>query len=140
MKYRAVVVDTNVVVAGLLTADVEAPTARVLDAMASARIPFLLSTTLLAEYREVLLRRRIRLRHGLGEAEVDSLLEEIAAHAIVREPAPSALESPGRGDQHLWDLLVEEPGCILVTGDRILLADPPPGAEVVTPRDFLSDR
>jgi len=59
------VVDTNVVVSGLLTAEVTAPTHRILNAMLDERINFLLSIALLAEYREVMLRPRIQKRHGM---------------------------------------------------------------------------
>jgi len=45
-----VVVDTNVVVAGLITGDQASPVARVLDGMLAARWPFALSEPLIAEY------------------------------------------------------------------------------------------
>ena len=86
MKPPTAVIDTNIVVAGLLTAEGGAPTARILDGMRQGAFPFLLSTALLAEYREVLLREKIRKVHGLSEREIDLLLTEIATHAIVREP------------------------------------------------------
>ena len=53
------VVDTNVVVSGLLTSVADAPPAMLLDAMLAGRVSFLLSTDLLAEYRDVLLRPAI---------------------------------------------------------------------------------
>ena len=37
MKYAAAVIDTNVVVAGLLTKDPDSPTAKILDGMSEAR-------------------------------------------------------------------------------------------------------
>ena len=86
MKPPTAVIDTNIVVAGLLTADAGSPTSRILDGMRQGALPFLLSTALLAEYREVLLRAKIRKAHGLSEREIDLLLTEIATHAIVREP------------------------------------------------------
>jgi putative PIN family toxin of toxin-antitoxin system len=133
VRARVFVVDTNVVVAGLLAGDESAPTARVLDGMVAARFPFLLSTELLTEYREVLLRARIRSRHGLGDDEVDALLTELVANAIIREPDRSATEAPSRQDQHLWDLLETEHGSVLITGDRRLLSQPPRGASVISP-------
>lgn len=117
---RLVVVDTNVVVAGLLTADPEAPTARILDAMLAGRLRFALSVALLAEYRAVLLRSRIQDRHGLGEEEIDTILAEIARNGIVVAPAPAPLRAPDPGDQFLWDLLDSTPGAVLVTGDADL--------------------
>ena len=66
MRYSAAIIDTNVVVAGLLTGNADSPTARILDGMRKGAFPFLLSTALLAGYREVLLRRKIRALHGLS--------------------------------------------------------------------------
>lgn len=134
---RAVVVDTNVVVAGVLTADRSSPTARVLDGMLKARFVFLLSDLLLAEYRAVLLRSAIRDRHGLAEAEVDELLAEIVRYGIVRHPRRSAENAPDRNDQHLWDLVGSEPGSVLVTGDLELAKDPPAGGQVLSAREFV---
>ena len=66
MKPAAAVIDTNVVVAALPTGDFNSPTAQVLHGMCRGEFPFLLSTALLAEYREVLLRRKVGTLHGLS--------------------------------------------------------------------------
>lgn len=134
---RPYVIDTTVVVAGLLTARADAPTARILDAMIEPDFVFLLSDALLAEYRGVLLRLKIRARHGLSEGEVDSLLESIAENAAIREPgAPSTLP-PDPADAHLWALLECEPEAVLVTGDKLLLENPPRKGAVCTPAVFV---
>ena len=104
---------------------------------AQAGFPFLLSPTLLSEYREVLLRSRIRSRHGLTDEEIDSLLTEIVANAIVREPELSADRAPASQDRHLWDLLASEHGAVLITGDKELLERPPEKASVVSPANFF---
>jgi len=134
---RAAIIDTNVVVAGLITSDGEAPTARVLDGMVGGRFPFVLSVALLAEYRGVLLRDRIRETHGLDNDEIDAILTTIASNAIVREPTIKAGSAPDAGDQHLWDLLASTPDAILVTGDRALIEGAPDGARIVSPREFV---
>lgn len=135
MKYSAAIVDTNIVVAGLLTGRPASPTARILDGMLKGAFTYLLSPALLAEYREVLLRRKIRARHGLSEREVDVLLTVIAANAIIREPAASS-GAPDAKDNHLWSLALSEPSSVLVTGDRALFASPPPNSAVLQPREF----
>lgn len=137
MTPRAVVVDTNVVVAGLMTEDPESPTARVLDGMVEGRFVVLLSTALVAEYRRVLLRRAIADRHGLSERQIDRLLTEVVVNAVVREPGRSTRSAPDRADQHLWDLLGCEHGSVLVTGDRELMRDPPQGTSVLSPAGFV---
>ncbi|MGH8719613.1 MAG: putative toxin-antitoxin system toxin component, PIN family [Burkholderiales bacterium] len=136
MKYSAAVVDTNVVVAGLLTRIADSPTARILDAMRKGAFPFLLSTALLAEYREVLLREKIRALHGLSGRDVDIILTAIAANAIVREPE-TLRGAPDAKDNHLWSLLQSDANSVLVTGDHALAESPPPKSAVLQPREFV---
>lgn len=136
MSRRAVVIDTNVLVAGLLTGDPASPVARILDGMLSAAFPFVVSEALLAEYREVLVRPGLRKRHGLTTTEVDTLLTDIAQHAIVLAPGAGSL-APDPGDQLLWDLLATRTDLVLVTGDQTLLDDAPMQPRVLSPRNFL---
>ncbi|MHB8708742.1 MAG: PIN domain-containing protein [Desulfuromonadales bacterium] len=136
MTTGLVVVDTNVVVAALLTADAASPPARILDGMLGGNFLYLLSPALLAEYRRVLLRPAIRHRHGLNAEEVDLLLEELVAGAVWREPS-GGLPAPDPGDDHLWALAGCHPGACLVTGDRLLLDNPPADVRVITPRQLL---
>ena len=132
------VIDTNVVVAGLVTGVVDSPARRLLDGMLAGTLRFLLSPDLLAEYRRVLLRPAILKRHGLTAGQVDAVLTVIAANAQVREAAVGqALQAPDPGDDHLWRLLWTLPDLTLVTGDRRLIEQPPPFASVVSPRSVL---
>jgi putative PIN family toxin of toxin-antitoxin system len=145
IKRRPVVVDTNVVVSGLLTSDEKAPTARILDAMLSGRLVFLLSGALIEEYLEVLQRPKIRQRHGLDDESLQTLLVEITLNGLVRQPAPwhdppPHLSSDGDpNDLHLWSLLRTHPDAVLVTGDLPLFQVAPVGRVVLTPRQFLDE-
>jgi uncharacterized protein len=132
------VVDTNVVGAGLVTSLSRSPAALVLDAMLSGTLVFLLSPALLDEYRSVLSRPKLVKLHGLTEAQIDQLLVELTANAIWREPKPGS-PAPDRGDDHLWALLSAYPGSILVTGDRLLLENPPKQSSVISPSTWLND-
>lgn len=136
MTTRVAIVDTNVVVAGLITSRADSPVALVLDGMISARFPFALSEALLAEYRAVLARPKLRKLHALGDDELESLLVEIAQHAIVLEPT-RAPPAPDPKDQLLWDLLVVRLDLVLVSGDRALLEDEGMRGRVLTPAQFL---
>jgi predicted nucleic acid-binding protein len=131
------VVDTNVVVSGILSRGRDSPTRAIVDRMLVGGFQFLLSIDLLAEYRCVLLRARIRRFHGLSEGEIDAILARVAAHGIVREPGAGPAGAPDSGDEHLWKLLATHPGAVLVTGDRLLQDDPPPLAKVLSPRAFM---
>lgn len=137
------VVDTNVVAAGLMTRHAESPTVRTLDAMLAGRLVYLLSPALLHEYRTVLLRPKLIRLHGLTEDEIDQLLAELTANALWREPATLPLTenpAPDPGDQHLWSLLATTPGTMLITGDRLLLDNPPAGHEVIAPAEMWKHR
>jgi predicted nucleic acid-binding protein len=133
----AVIVDTNVVVAGLLTANEASPVARMLDGMLVAAFPFVVSTALLAEYRAVILRPSLRKLHGLTAAAVDAILTDIAQHAILLAPV-AAPPAPDAGDQLLWELLSARADLRLVTGDKLLLRDPGMHGRVLTPQAFVS--
>ena len=136
MKRPAVIVDTNVVVAGLLAADDASPVARVLDGMLAAAFPFVVSEAQLAEYRTVLLRPRIRKLHGLTVAEAEAVLVEIAQHAIVLAPVATS-SAPDPGDQLLWELLAARSDLLLVTGDKLLLRDARMRARVISAKVFV---
>ena len=133
------IIDTNVVVAGLLTGHADSPVARILDGMLSAAFAFVVSEALLAEYRVVLVRPKLRKLHGLSEAEVDAILTDIARHAIVLAPANSEMnpKAPDAGDQFLWDLLASRADLILVTGDKLLLQDLAMQERVILPQVFV---
>jgi putative PIN family toxin of toxin-antitoxin system len=131
-----VVVDTNVVVAGLLTDNEASPVARLLDGMLAAAFPFVVSEALLAEYRSVLVRPALRRLHGLTVAEVETLLTDIAQHAIVLAPGRGS-PAPDPGDQLLWDLLAAREDLLLVTGDKALQRDAAMQARVLSPQAFV---
>jgi len=134
MMPRLCIIDTNVLIAGLITSESNSPTANILDAMLNGSLPYLLSPALLEEYRAVLLRPKLRRAHGLSEAQIDTLLTEIVANAVWREPPKDAVHTaPDPGDDHLWALLASEPSSVLVTGDQLLLETPRPGSSIVLP-------
>jgi putative PIN family toxin of toxin-antitoxin system len=135
---RLFIIDTNVLIAGLLSRRADSPTVRLLDAMLDGSLMFLLSPDLLAEYRAVLLRPRISAAHGLSEAEVDDLLTEITANAIWREPQTTCMVPPDAGDAHLWALLSCEENAVLITGDELLLQNPLHGRVVIRPGEFFA--
>ena len=139
MSRPAVIVDTNVVVAGLLTENDASPVARILDGMLMAAFPFVVSEAMLAEYRTVLVRPGLRKLHGLTVAEVETLLTDIAQHAIVLAPvvAPPA---PDPGDQLLSELLAARADLLLVTGDKALQRDAGMQSRVVSPQSFVEGR
>ncbi|HEX7325132.1 MAG TPA: putative toxin-antitoxin system toxin component, PIN family [Rhodanobacteraceae bacterium] len=134
---RVAIIDTSVVVAGLLTRHLDVPTAQILDGMLSGAFPFVVSTPLLAEYRDVLNRPKLRKLHGLDADAVDALLTVLAENAIVLEPGAASPE-PDPGDQLLWDLLACHENLCLVTGDALLLRTNDAPAPVLLPANFVA--
>ena len=132
-----VVIDTNVVVAGLLTHDDASPVARILDGMLAAAFAFVVSEALLAEYGKVLARPALRKLHKLTLAEIETLLTDLAQHAIVLAPVAGPA-APDRGDQFLWNLLAARADILLVTGDKALLQAASMKGRVISPRAFVS--
>jgi putative PIN family toxin of toxin-antitoxin system len=133
----AVIVDTNVVVAGLLTAHEASPVSRILDGMLAAAFPFVVSEALLAEYRTVLVRPKLRKLHGLTVAQVEAILIDLAQHAIVLAPV-AAPPAPDPGDQLLWGLLAARADLLLVTGDKQLHRDAGMHGRVISPQAFVA--
>jgi predicted nucleic acid-binding protein len=133
MKPWTLVVDTNVVVAGLLSSAPSSPACHVLDGMLAGHFPFLTSPELVSEYRRVLLRPSLVRLHGLSDSHIDDLVTELVANAIWREPIPSSISAPDAGDAHLRDLLAGHPRSILVTGDKLLDQQPFAPGRVITP-------
>ena len=137
MSRAVVIVDTNVVVAGLLTANEASPVARILDGMLAAAFPFVVSETLLAEYRTVLVRPSLRKLHGLTVIEVETILTDLALYAIILAPVRAA-PAPDKGDQLLWELLAARRDLVLVTGDKLLLQDAGMRGRIISPQTFAT--
>ncbi|MEO5882413.1 MAG: PIN domain-containing protein [Caldimonas sp.] len=135
----AVIVDTNVVVAGFPTEGNALPVARILRGMQAAAFTFVVSEPLLAEYREVLARPNVCRLHGLAAEAVAMLVDDLARHATVLAPASaSAPAAPDPGDQMLWDLLAARADLVLVTGDNRLLRDRGMRGRVISVEAYLA--
>lgn len=138
---RLWIIDTNVVVSGLISRAPDSPTAMILEGMLSGQLVFVLSPALLVEYRAVLLRPNITERHGLTEPEVDQILIELAANAKWSEPEHDDVHfAPDNGDAHLWSLLKTHPEASLITGDRLLIQNPRPGSKIISPSDYVNPK
>ena len=136
---RLAVVDTNVLVSGMMSLGEMSPTTRIFDTMVDGRLRFLLSESLLAEYRLVLLRPHATKRHGLTEENVDRLLLETVLNAVMRNPVVEIeTGAEAHGDEHIVALLKTMPGSVLVTGDRRLAGMVAAWCTVETPAEFAA--
>lgn len=135
MKHKVCVVDTNIVVSGLIGSST-GPPARMLNAMLGGGILYLMSGDLLNEYSSVLRRPNIARLHGRTNDEINQLLADLVANAMWRDPA-DGYDAPDAGDNHLWALNASHPQGLLVTGDRLLIDNPPSETSVISPRRFV---
>ena len=130
-----VIVDTNVLIGQWMTDLVAREPMHILDGMRGGLLRFAACDVLLAEYREVLLRPKLKRRHLQPDETVDAFIAEITVGAIRIETQPGP-KAPDPGDQMLWDLLSSRDDLQLVTGDRLLLKNSRMRGRVVTPEAF----
>ncbi len=130
-----VIVDTNVLIAGLPTVNGPGTLAHILDGMLDGSIGFIVSDALLSEYRAVLGRPALLARLRLTTADVTALVDDLARKGIAVQPVPAA-PSPDPGDQFLWELLAACPGARLLTRDELLLRKGRMRRRVIRPEAF----
>jgi len=107
-----IVLDTNVLVSGLLKAHSHA--GAIVRLIAGGRIKVVYDARILSEYREVLCRPKF----DFDKAEVDALLTLIEAEGILvtTEPLPAPLPDPD--DEPFLEATMATEGAILVTGNK----------------------
>ena len=130
-----IVLDTNVLVSALLTA--EGHSARIFRSVCDGSLTLVLSEPLLAERHEVLLYPKIRRRLEARSIDVTRYLELLRFVAILVDTnvaAAPAIRDPD--DRELLAALIQGPADWLITGDQDLLAlsaDHP----IVGPAEFV---
>jgi predicted nucleic acid-binding protein len=136
-----VLIDTNVLVSGVLTSRHGSPTHVIVEAMLGGSLRFLLSETLLAEYLRVLSKPHLIAQHGMSRAELDRFLLHIVLNATMRDPSfmEESLdhEEAVLGDEHIVALLRAMPGSTLVTGDGRLAEAVKSWCIVLNPAEFV---
>ena len=127
------VIDTNVVVSGLLSAN--GPCAQVLEAVMDGRVKFVYDARILAEYRDVLCRPRLKLK----PAQVMHFLGALSGQMSV-VPERLAAIGPDPDDLVFVEVALAVPDRTIVTGN---IADFPSeilnGARLLTPVQALAE-
>ncbi len=130
---RLWVIDTNVVVSGLLNP--YGHSARVLDAILDGRVKLVYDPRILAEYRDVLHRPRLK----LAPAKITAFLNGLQSQVIVT-PRPLAVSGPDADDIVFVEAALATTDRTIVTGN---LADYPVeilhGARVLTPAQAAAE-
>ena len=130
---RCWVIDTNVVVSGLLSAN--GPCVRILEAIMEGRVKLVYDARILAEYRDVLCRPRLKLK----PAQVLHFLEALGGQMAVI-PERLAADGPDPDDVVFVEAALAVPDRTIVTGN---LADFPNeilnGVRLLTPAQALAE-
>jgi predicted nucleic acid-binding protein len=126
------VVDTNVLVAGVLSAS--GPPGWIVEALLSGEIEPVLDVGIRAEYEDVLRRPEL----SLDSARVAALLDVIDAFGLeaVVPPWPEPLPDP---DDAPFLAIAARVGCPLVTGNVRHFPAKRGGVVVLTPRQLVDD-
>jgi len=128
------ILDANVIVSALISRRPDAAPRALVD----DRYVSLVSPELIAEWREVLFRPRVRRYHMLQPTDVLAAVDGVERLSEIRRPPPATLASPDPGDGHLWALLESDREAILVTGDQLLVDSPIAPGRVITPREAVN--
>lgn len=127
------VIDTNVVVSGLLSP--QGSSARVLDAILEGRLKLVYDARILAEYRDVLRRPRLK----LAPAKIQAFLKGVLGQTMV-VPHPVTLNAPDVDDIVFVEAALATIDKTIVTGN---LAHYPPeilqDARVLTPAQAAAE-
>lgn len=131
------VIDSNVLVAGLLSKRADSPVSRIVSGMAAADFRFAVSVELIAEYHRVLRYPKVARLHGFDDGQINDLLSGLILNAQVREPVAVEVAIDDAADVFLFELLAGLKAGVLVTGDKRLLGQAPDWSSVVGPATFL---
>ena len=127
-----VVVDTNVIVAALLSKHEDSATVQVLNRLFGDEVKLLYSNGIEKEYEEVLRRPKFK----FSKVEIDDLLGAIRHYGILVHPRKTNAVLPDMRDLPFFELVLEkrEDNAYLVTGN---IKHFPKEPFVVTPRELL---
>ena len=127
-----IVLDTNVVVSGLLNPD--GSPGRVVDLFLAGEVVLIVDDRILAEYRAVLRRPKF----GFAEADVSDFLDLVEAAAERVTAPPVALALPDEADRPFIEVAIASGADSIVTGNaRHFRSLGVSGPVIGTPADFL---
>lgn len=125
------VIDTNVWVSALLTHNVNSPTERVFQLVFNGEITALFNEEILAEYEEVLTRKKFK----FPKEDVQELLDYIKKKGIHENRTPFNEALPDEDDRVFLEISLSREDSSLVTGN---LKHYPKLPEVLTPAEFIA--
>lgn len=128
-----VVLDTNVLVAGLLSPF--GPCAQIVRMVSSGELTLYFDSRILSEYDDVLRRPKFRFQPDKVAALLDHI--EHCGHLVATSPVPNLLPDPG--DQPFLEVAVSGQAVCLVTGNQAHFpANKCQGITILSPSEFLT--
>ncbi len=128
-----IVLDTNVLVAGLLSPF--GPCGDIVRMVSSGDLILCFDARTLSEYREVLKRPKF----GFADDEIDALLDFIAISGQTVAPSPLPKPLPDPDDEPFLEVALAGRVACLLTGNRAHFpAKLRQGVKVISPRQFLT--
>jgi uncharacterized protein len=130
-----IVLDTNVLVSGILSP--HGPPGRTVDLITGLRVTLLFDDRILAEYREVLARPRLR----IAPREAAAILDLIEHEGELVSAAPLDLELRDPDDLPFLEVAVSAVADALVTGNgrHFQPVRGEHGARIVSPAQFVAE-
>ena len=128
-----VVLDTNVLVAGLLKPF--GPSAAVLRLVLTGMAQAAHDYRILTEYWEVLSRPVF----GFAPAVVEAFLRQIEEDGLPVTPAPVSYPWPDPADAPFWETALAAGANFLITGNKRHFPKKKEGPRVVSPAEFMSE-
>jgi putative PIN family toxin of toxin-antitoxin system len=128
-----IVLDTNVLVAGLLSPF--GPCGEIVRMVSSGKLTLSLDARILLEYEEVLRRPEFKFEGVKVAALLDHI--EYRGRKVASSPLPHSLPDPD--DEPLLEVAVASQAACLVTGNRVHF--PPKlclGVKILSPKEFLT--
>ena len=127
-----IVVDTNVLVAGLLSP--HGPPGRIVDGLVAEELLALFDDRLLEEYRDVIHRPKF----GFGKREVVDFLDHVVAACEYVSAPPMKVDLPDADDLAFLEVAVAARADALVTGNlKHFPRASRSGANVMSPAEFV---
>lgn len=127
-----VVVDTNVLVAGLLSPF--GPPGEIVRMIASGSLSVCFDARIIAEYAQVLSRPKF----PFSQEHIDALLDQVKASGVIVSAEPLSAHLPDQGDEPFLEVAVSGHAQYLITGNlKHFPASHRQGMRVLSPGDFL---
>ncbi len=127
-----VVVDTNVIISGLLRPS--GPAGTVLRLAASGMLKLAHDNRILLEYREVLSRRVF----GFSTENINALLDQIEGEGIFVAPEPLPFRLPDPSDEPFLEVALGVRAEALITGNKKHFSSRNVDVRILSPSEFVT--